>query len=390
VATQGRLKRYLLVAAGLLVIVGILVGIKGAQIGSLMAMGKQMMAGGPPPEAVGSAVAKAENWETTVAAVGSISSLRNVSVSNEVPGTVSKIRFESGQIAREGQVLVELDAGVERAQLASADARRELAGRTAQRSKILAEGNVISRSQLDEVDAQLKTATTDTAALRAAVDRKVIRAPFRGRLGIRAVNVGQYLTPGTTVTTLDAMGGTFADFTLPQEELATVKVGMPVRVTMEGAKAPLQGTISAVDPTIDPTTRNVKLRAAIPDLAETTRPGMFVNVQVITPEQKAVVAVPATAIVHASFGDSVFIIEDKKPGSPGMDQSPDGKPVKIARQQFVRVGAARGDFVAITKGVTAGQQVVSAGAFKLRNNSPVVVDNTVQTKPELAPKPENR
>ena len=377
-------------AAGLLVVVGILVGIKGAQIGSLMAMGKQMMAGGPPPEAVGSAPAKAENWETTVAAVGSISSLRNVSVSNEVPGTVSKIRFESGQIAREGQVLVELDAGVERAQLASADARRELAGRTAQRSKILADGNVISRSQLDEIDAQLKTATTDTAALRAAVDRKVIRAPFRGRLGIRAVNVGQYLTPGTTVTTLDAMGGTFADFTLPQEELATVKVGMPVRVTIEGAKKPLEGTISAVDPTIDPTTRNVKLRAAIPDLAENTRPGMFVNVQVITPEQKAVVSVPATAVVHASFGDSVFVIEDKKPGSPGMDTSPDGKPVKIARQQFVRVGAARGDFVAITKGITAGQQVVSAGAFKLRNNSPVVVDNTIQTKPQLDPKPENR
>lgn len=390
VATPGRWKRYLLTAAGLLVVVGILVGIKGAQIGSLMAMGKQMQAGGPPPEAVGSAVAKAENWETTVAAVGSISSLRNVSVSNEVPGTVSKIRFESGQIAREGQVLVELDASVERAQLASADARRELAGRTAQRSKILAEGNVISRSQLDEVDAQFKTATTDTAALRAALDRKVIRAPFRGRLGIRAVNVGQYLTPGTTVTTLDAMGGTFADFTLPQEELASVKVGMPVRVTLEGAKKPLEGTISAVDPTIDSATRNVKLRAAIPDLAETTRPGMFVNVQVITPEQKAVVSVPATAIVHASFGDSVFVIEDKKPGSPGMDKTPDGKPVKIARQQFVRVGAMRGDFVAISKGVTAGQQVVSAGAFKLRNNSPVVVDNTVQAKPQLEPHPENR
>jgi membrane fusion protein (multidrug efflux system) len=339
---------------------------------------------------VGSAVAKAENWETTVAAVGSISSLRNVSVSNEVPGTVSKIRFESGQIAREGQVLVELDASVERAQLASADARRELAGRTAQRSKILADGNVISRSQLDEVDAQFKTATTDTAALRAALDRKVIRAPFRGRLGIRAVNVGQYLTPGTTVTTLDAMGGTFADFTLPQEELASVKVGMPVRVTLEGAKKPLEGTISAVDPTIDSATRNVKLRAAIPDLAETTRPGMFVNVQVITPEQKAVVSVPATAIVHASFGDSVFVIEDKKPGSPGMDKTPDGKPVKVARQQFVRVGAMRGDFVAINKGVTAGQQVVSAGAFKLRNNSPVVVDNTVQAKPQLEPHPENR
>src|SRR5215831_2051307 len=185
----------------------------------------------------------------------------NVAVSNEVPGTVSKIRFESGQIAKEGQVLVELDAEVERAQLASVDARRDLAGRNAERSRKLAAGNVISKAQLDDVEAQLKTATTDTAALRAQVDRKVIRAPFRGRLGIRAVNVGQYLTPGTTVTTLDAMGGTFADFTLPQEELSRVAVGLPVRVTMEGKKEPLTGTISAIDPTVDLATRNVKIRA---------------------------------------------------------------------------------------------------------------------------------
>jgi membrane fusion protein (multidrug efflux system) len=383
-------KRYLLVVAGLLVVVGLLVGIKGAQIGKLMAMGKQFQALGPPPEAVGSAAARAETWETIVSAVGSISSLRSVAVSNEIPGTVSKIRFESGQIAREGQVLVELDAEVERAQLASADARRDLAGRNAQRSKIMAAGNVISPAQLDDVEAQLKTATTDMAALRAQVERKVIRAPFRGKLGIRAVNVGQYLTPGTTVTTLDAMGGTFVDFSLPQEELATVAVGMPVRVTMEGEKQGIAGTISAIDPTVDPTTRNMKIRAAIPELPGSPRPGMFVNVQVIKPTQAAVVALPATAIVHASYGDSVFVLEEKKPGSPGMDRTPAGKPVKIARQQFVRTGAVRGDFVAITKGVAAGQEVVSAGAFKLRNNSPVYVDNTVQAKPQLAPHPENR
>ena len=389
-AKHGRLRTYLLVAVGLLVVVGLLVGIKAAQIGKLMAMGKQMQASGPPPEAVGSAVAQAQTWETTVSAVGSISGLRNVSVSNEIPGTVSKIRFESGQIAREGQVLVELDAGVERAQLASAEARRDLAERTAQRSKKLAAGSAISPSQLDEAESQVKSATTDAAALRAQVERKVVRAPFRGRLGIRAINVGQYLTPGTLVTTLDSMGGTFVDFSLPQEQLATVKVGLPVRVTMEGSKEQLKGTISAIEPTIDPTTRNVKVRAAIPEPANKPRPGMFVNVEVIQPTEQAVVAVPATAIVHASYGDSVFVIEDKKPGSPGTDKTPDGKPVKNARQQFVRTGAARGDFIAVTKGVTAGQQVVSAGAFKLRNNSPVLVDNSVQAKPQLAPNPENR
>jgi len=380
----------LLVAAGLLVVILLLVAIKGAQIGKLIGMGKQFQAMGPPPESVGTATAQADTWETTVSAVGSISSLRNVAVSAEVPGTVSKIRFESGQIAKEGQVLVELDAEVERAQMASADARRDLASRNAERSRKLAAGNVISKAQLDDVEAQSKAATTDTAALKAQVERKIIRAPFRGRLGIRAVNVGQYLTPGTMVTTLDAMGGTFVDFTLPQEELAIVAVGLPVRVTMEGVKDSMTGTISAIDPTVDATTRNVKIRAAIPELPGTPRPGSFVTVDVIKPTKAQVVAVPTTAIVHASYGDSVFVVEDKKPGSPGMDKTPAGKTVQVARQQFVRTGAARGDFIAITKGVTAGQHVVSAGAFKLRNNAPVVVDNTVQAKPQLAPHPENR
>lgn len=385
-----RLFRVLIVAGGLLLLVLLLVGIKGAQIGMLIGMGKQMQKMGPPPEPVGTTAAQGETWETTLSAVGSVSSLRSVNVSNEVPGIVSKIRFESGSIAREGQVLVELDAGVERAQLASAEARRDLAERTAKRSAVLAQGNVISHAQLDEVEAQLRTAHTDTAGLKAQVDRKVVRAPFKGRLGIRAVNPGQYLTPGTTITTLDAIGATFVDFTLPQEDLALVNVGLPVRVSFEGSMEKAEGTISAVDPTVDPATRNAKIRATLPEQEAKPRPGMFVNVQVIQPKQQSVVAVPLTALVHASFGDSVFVVEPKKPGSPGMDKTPDGKPVQIARQQFVRLGQTRGDFVAITKGVTAGQEVVTAGAFKLRNNSPVVVDNTVKPDAGLDPHPENR
>ena len=386
-----RLRRVLLVVGGLLLVVLGLGGLKGAQIGSLMAFGKQMQAMGPPPEAVGSTVAQSETWETTLSAVGSVSSLKSVSVSAEVPGIVSNIRFESGGLAKEGQVLVELDADVERAQLAAAQSRSDLADRNAKRSEILAQGNVISRAQFDEVDSQRKTAEKDLASLRAQVDRKVIRAPFKGRLGIRAVNVGQYLTPGTTVTTLDAIGGTFVDFSLPQENLASVRVGLPVRVTFEGSGDTAEGTISAVDPTIDPTTRNVKIRAAIPEEQKAKlRPGMFVNVSVVQLAKDAVVAVPLTAIVHASYGDSVFVIEQKKPGSPGMTQTPDGKPVKIARQQFVRLGQMRGDFVAVTKGVATGQEVVTSGAFKLRNNSPVVVDNTIRPDAGLEPHPENR
>jgi membrane fusion protein (multidrug efflux system) len=386
---HGRLFRYLGVAVGLLLVVGLLVGVKGAQIGSMISTGKQMEQLGQPPEAVGSAVAQTATWETTLSAVGSISSLRSLSVSTEIPGIVSRIRFKSGSVVRRGQILVELDADVERAQLTTARAQRDLAATTARRSRNLATGNAIPRAQLDDAELQLKSAQSAVATAAAQIERKTVRAPFDGRLGIRAVNEGQYLTPGTTITTLDAIGATFVDFSLPQEELALLRVGLPVRVSMEGAEN-ADGIISAIEPNVDPATRNVRIRATLPDQPSKPRPGMFVTVEVIQPKRAEVVTVPATAIIHASYGDSVFVIEPKKPGTPGMAKTPDGKPVKVARQQFVRLGRERGDFVAVAKGIQAGQLVVSAGAFKLRNGFPVVVDNTVKTTPELDPRPENR
>jgi len=386
---HGRLTRYLFVIGGLVLLVFVLIGIKGAQIGSLMAMGKEMKAMGPPPEAVGSTVARGETWETSLTAVGSVASLRSVTISPEVSGIVSQVRFESGAIAKEGQVLIELDASVERAQMASAAARRDLADKTAKRSEVLAQGNVISKAQYDDAQTQLRAAGSDVASVKAQVEKKVIRAPFKGRLGIRGVNPGQYLTPGVPITTLDAIGGIFVDFSLPQEDLPSVRVGLPVRVSFEGSSQTADGTITAVDPTVDPTTRNAKIRAELPEAGK-LRPGTFVNVQVVQPEKRQVVAVPLTAIIHASFGDSVFVVEPKKQGSPGMTQTPDGKLVKIARQQFVRLGQTRGDFVAITKGVQVGQELVSAGAFKLRNNAPIVVDNSVKPDAKLDPHPENR
>ena len=260
-----RLTRYLFVIGGLVLLLVVLVGIKGAQIGSLMAMGKEMQAMGPPPEAVGTTKAQGETWETTLTAVGSVSSLRSVTLSPEVSGLVSQIRFESGAIAKEGQVLVELDAGVERAQLASAAARRDLADKTAKRSEVLSQGNVISKAQYDDTQTQLRAAQSDLQSLKAQIDRKVVRAPFKGRLGIRAVNPGQYVTPGTTITTLDAIGGTFVDFTLAAAGSA---VG-PRRAAGAGvvrriARRAPTGTITAVDPTVDPTTRNAKIRAERP------------------------------------------------------------------------------------------------------------------------------
>jgi membrane fusion protein, multidrug efflux system len=386
-----KVTRYVVVTLGLLLLVGVLVSVKFLQISSLMAMGKEMARAGPPPEAVASAVAEARDWEGTLSAVGSVAGAKSVDLSNDAAGRVDRIRFESGALVKKNQVLVELDTKVERAELASARSRRDLARVNAERSRLLVKEKVAAQAQLDNDEAALRTANTEIAQIQAEIERKIVRAPFSGRLGIRAVNVGQYLTPGTKLAVLEEIGTMFVDFTLPQQQLAHVKEGMLVRILNEAnAKTPIEGAISAVAPAVDNLTRSLQLRASVPSKSDKLRPGMFVDVTVVTPARSKVVTVPATAIVHAPYGDSMFVIEDKPADSPGMSKTPDGKLVKVARQQFVRLGEARGDFVAILEGVKAGQPVVSAGAFKLRNGSPVVIDNSVKPEPKQNPRPENR
>ncbi len=383
--------RYLLPILGLVALIAVLVAIKFTQISSLMNMGKEMAKAGPPPETVGTATAQTQAWEGTLSAVGSITAAKGVVVSNDAPGVVSHIDFESGAVVRQGQTLVDLDTSVERAQLASSRAKMDLATLTVKRSRALVKSNTISQSQADNDESLLKTTTTDANALSAQIDRKIVRAPFSGRLGIREINLGQYLNSGTRITVLEAIDTVYVDFTLPQQRLAEIKIGMPIRVTIEGADvAPRDGTIAAVDPTIDTTTRTIRVRAAVPNKEETLRPGMFANVSVVLPDQGSLVAVPSTSLVHASYGDSVFVVEDKKDASGAGGAPPGDKPAKVARQQFVRVGASRGDFVAIVDGISAGQDIVSAGAFKLRNGSAVTVNNEIKVDPQLSPHPDNR
>jgi len=391
VPPRRKLTRYLLLLIGPAVLVGLLVFLKFTQISLLMAKGKEAAAAGPPPEPVGSAVTQSASWEETLPAVGTVAGVRSVQISNESPGRVKRIRFESGAVVKKGQPLVELDTSVERAQLGAARSRRDLAVITAQRSRALFEREVVAQAEIDRDEANLKGTERDVAALEAEIDRKVVRAPFSGRLGIREVDLGEYLNAGTRLTILETLGEMFVDFTLPQELLGSVAEGMPVRVSLEGASLPtIDGVVAAVDPAVDDVTRSLKLRATVANPQDRLRPGMFVSVSVVLPKAKPIVAVPATAVVYAPYGDSVFLLEDKKPGSPGMSKTPAGKPVKVARQQFVRLGEARGDFVAISEGLKAGQEVVSAGAFKLRNGSPVVVDNTIKQDAQLNPRPENR
>jgi membrane fusion protein (multidrug efflux system) len=384
-------KRFVIAAVICLLVIGVLAGVKFAQISALIRSGKAAQAAGPPPQAVGTDVATAGTWESVFDAVGSVTAARGVTISNESPGVVRAIHFDSGAKVRAGQVLVELDAAVERAQLASLKARLGLATTTAGRTRLLTEKGAYTKVQLDTDEAQLRTTTADVAALEAQIERKIVRAPFGGKLGIRSVNLGQYLNPGTPITVLESTEAVVVDFTIPQQELGRVPVGAATRVVLPGTQPPqtLQGKVSAAEPNADPATRAVKLRASVNDEKAQLRPGMFVNVSVLLPEKVQVVSVPATAVARAPYGDSVYVVEPRKDEKGSPVRGFDGKPGKVARQQFVRVGQARGDFVAILDGVTAGQEVVTQGAFKLRNGAPIVVNNQVKLSPSQAPQPEN-
>jgi membrane fusion protein, multidrug efflux system len=374
--------RYLIVILGLVALVGGLVAIKGAQIGMLIGMGKAMQKAGPPPEVVATATAQKQTWENTLTAIASVVTAKGVALSNDAPGIVARIHFESGDMVKQGDILVELDTGVERAQLASLHAKRDLADISQKRSQKLATSGAVAQAQVDTDESSFKSLTADANALSAQISRKVIRAPFSGKLGIRQVNLGQYLAPGTVVTTVEAEKSIFIDFSLPQQDLQKLNAGMKVRAFQSESSTPIaEGAINAIDPAVDPLTRTIKVRASLPATVE-LRPGMYLRVEVVLPEMSEVVAVPQTAVVHASYGDSVFVTQQK----PG----PDGKPRKVAQQAFVKVGTTRGDFVSVVAGLKADEEVVTAGAFKLRNGIPLKVNNGAGTQPSLEPHPENR
>jgi membrane fusion protein, multidrug efflux system len=384
--------RYVVAIVAIVLLLGGLGAVKGAQVATMIGFGREQAEKGPPPEAVGVSTAATMGWETTIDAIGSLSSERGVSISAEVPGVVSRILFDSGERVQEGEVLVELDASVEKAQLESAGASLKLAKTEVERSRGLAELGAISQQELDQSEATLDTSQAEVESLRAQIERKVVRAPFSGRLGIRMVDLGQYLASGTPITVLEAADTMFVDFTLPQERLFQVGTGMPVRVQVEGT-ATIEGTIDAVEPSVDASTRAIRVRAVVPSPPAgmpALKPGMFADVEVVLPGRAEYVTIPATALVHAPYGDSVFVVVPKPEDEPGMREMPDGTPVMVARQQFVRVGDRRGDFVAIVEGVSAGDKVVVAGAFKLRNGAPVFVSDAPLPDAELNPQPENR
>jgi membrane fusion protein (multidrug efflux system) len=346
------------------------------------AMASQAAAFQPPPEAVTTTIAVEEKWPVTLNAIGTTSPVQGVQVSADLPGIIEKIHFESGRYVREGDVLVALDARQERAQLAAAEAQRDLARLDFKRMEGLIVDGAISQADYDRAAAEQKQTEARVGEIRATIERKIIRAPFSGVLGIRQVHLGQYLSAGTPVVQLQSLDPIYVDFGVPQQDAGELRVGRRVHAHADNLPdVELAGRVTAIDSVVDESTHNVKVQATIRNPEGRLRPGMFVRVEATAGEHRPVVALPATAISYAPYGDSVFVVAEMK--------SQDGKPYRGVRQQFVKLGSARGDQIAIVSGVKPGEEVVTSGVFKLRNGAAVFVNNEVKPANSPAPNPED-
>src|SRR6266404_7287785 len=341
---------------GLVAVVIILVGVKVLQIAKMMSSPMVM-----PATTVTSAPVKEEDWAPTLRAVGSISAVEGAVVSAELAGVVSQIAFENGGTAKKGDLLVQLDASAEEAQLHSAEADLELARADLERSRDLVARKVISKAEIDAAESKFKQKSGAVDQMRSMITKKTVRAPFDGQLGIRQVNVGQMINAGQQVVPLTSLDPVFADFALPQQHLGKLTPGLDVHVTTDALPGRVfNGKLTAINSMVDSSTRNITLQATLENPDHVLRPGMFAKAEVTLPEKHKALVVPGSAISYAPFGDSVFVIEKKK-------DEKTGKESQAIRQQFVRVGEARGDLVAITQGLKAGETIVSTGVFKLRN-----------------------
>jgi membrane fusion protein (multidrug efflux system) len=369
-------KRMILMLTVTAAVLGVLGFLKFQQF---QAAASQAAAFQPPPEAVTTIVAEAEEWPDTLAVIGTTAAVQGVMVAADLPGLVDRISFESGRAVKEGDVLVELDTKQEQAQLAAAEAQRELARLNFERMQALVVDGAISKADYDRAAAEQKSTEARVGEIKAAIARKTIRAPFSGILGIRQVNLGQYLSGGDPVVPLQALHPIYVNFGVPQQETARVRIGRKVRITAdELSGVEFTGRVTAVDAVVNQETRNVQVQATVPNPDGKLRPGMFVQTSIVTGATRSNVSLPASAISYAPFGDSVFVLAELK--------GPDGQPYRGVRQQFVKLGPTRGDRVAVLSGITAGDEVVTSGVFKLRNGAAVHVNNKVQPANSASPK----
>ncbi len=372
------LKKIILGIIVVIVTFAALAGIKALQISTLIAFGKNFK---QPAETVSSSVVKEDKWPDTLPTVGSISSVQGVKISAEIAGVVASIAFESGASVAQGDLLMSMDVSAEEAQLRALDAQTELAKTNLGRVKSLREEKTVSQAELDQAESALKQNQANADAIRATIAKKVIRAPFAGRLGIRQVNVGQYLEPGKLIVSLQSLAPVYGDFSLPQQEFARIKTGLTVRATTDTYPGKqFSGKLTAINPDLDAMTRSIRVQAKFENTEQLLRPGMFTRMEVVFDEERSVLIIPSTSILSAPSGDSVFVIEP--------DNSTNAAPGQLmVRQQFVRVGAARGDFISITSGLKAGERVVTSGVFKLRKGAAVVENNSITPPSNKKPNP---
>ena len=361
---------------GVIALVILLAGIKGLQIFKMVSTKMPM-----PATTVTSAVAKEEDWAPMLSSVGSISPVQGALVSAELGGVVSRIGFENGAVAKKGDLLVQLDASAEEAQLHSSEADLELARADLDRSRDLAARKVVSKAEADAAESKFKQKSASVDQMRSMITKKTVLAPFDGQLGIRQVNVGQMINPGQQVVPLQSLDSVFADFALPQQYFAQLSPGLDVRVTTDAVPGRVfTGKLTAVNSMVEVATRNVTLQATLENPDHALRPGMFAKVEIALPQKQRSLVIPGTAVSYAPFGDSVYVIDKKKDPKTGQE-------AQTIRQQFVRIGETRGDFVAVTTGLKAGETIVSTGVFKLRNGMTVTINNDLAPKLEEKPNP---
>jgi len=377
------LKRVRWAIFGLIIVLPIAGGIVAIKASQFKAMGAATAHQVMPPQPVNVAEVREEQLQPRVAAVGSVMAFQGTVVSTEAGGVVREIKFEAGSPVKAGDELVQLDVEIEQAQLRAAEAAAGLARISFNRAKELIASRSISQAELDSADANLKQADAQVDNIKAVIAKKIVRAPFAGKLGIRRISTGQYLEKGSPVVSLQSLDPVYVEFSLPQQRLGEVAEGLKVAVSSDAyAGRQFEGKVTAVNPEIDQATRNVRLQATLANGDGRLRPGMFVSVEMILARSEKALFIPASAVLNAPFGDSVYVVEEGQTG-------PDGTKPLVAQQRFVRLGARQGDFVVVTEGVKAGERIVSTGVFKLRPGMPVVIDNTLAPQFAFAPKPRN-
>lgn len=369
--------RSLTLAVGLLVaIVGFVFGIKVLQIGKMMSTPMVM-----PPTTVSSALVKEEDWAPTLSAIGSVSAVQGAVVATELGGVVAEVDFQNGGVAKKGDVLMRLDSSAEEAQLHTAQADLELARANLERERNLATRKVVSQQEFDAAQSTFGQKQGAVDNMRSFITKKEVRAPFDGMLGIRQVNVGQMINPGQQVVQLTALDRVYVDFALPQQTLPQLATGYDAGVHADALPGQeFKGKVTAINSMVDAVTRNIGVQATLENPDHVLHPGMFVKVDVILPQKSKTLVIPGSAVSYAPYGNSVFVIDKKKDPKTGNES-------QSLRQAFVRIGEARGDFVAVKEGLKAGDVIVGTGVFKLRNGMPVVINNDLAPKPQLNPKP---